>query len=189
MLDQVLGAATGGAFNLVGGLIQAGEQAGSAQRQMDFQERMRRTAYQTARKDMEEAGLNPALMFGSGVAAPTPAGTSYTPPNVLEGVASSASDLVRLLQEVRESDSRIEQNRAAAGLSAANANLSQASAKKLGLEIPKVEIEKFFYEQGARVLPYVRRMLDRLENSAKQPAKRWWENNLFDVPPIPEPEQ
>lgn len=44
------------------------------QKNRDFQEQMSSTAYQRASKDMESAGLNPAMMFGSGSAASSPSG-------------------------------------------------------------------------------------------------------------------
>lgn len=45
-----------------------------------FTERMSNTAYQRATSDMEKAGLNPMMMFGSGSAASTPAGSSIQAP-------------------------------------------------------------------------------------------------------------
>jgi len=47
--------------------------AEQAAKQMDFQERMRETQYQTAVKDMKEAGLNPMLAYSQGGAG-TPTG-------------------------------------------------------------------------------------------------------------------
>lgn len=45
-----------------------------AQRNRDFQQQMSSTAYQRASSDMQQAGLNPAMMFGSGGAASSPGG-------------------------------------------------------------------------------------------------------------------
>ena len=47
--------------------------AAQAQAQMDFQERMRKTQYQTAIEDMQKAGLNPMLAYQQGGAG-TPSG-------------------------------------------------------------------------------------------------------------------
>jgi len=47
--------------------------AEQAQRQMNFQERMRSTQYQTAIEDMQKAGLNPMLAYSQGGAG-TPSG-------------------------------------------------------------------------------------------------------------------
>lgn len=47
--------------------------AEQAQKQMDFQERMRETQYQTAIQDIQKAGLNPMLAYAQGGAG-TPSG-------------------------------------------------------------------------------------------------------------------
>lgn len=44
------------------------------QKNRDFQQQMSNTAYQRASADMKSAGLNPAMMFGSGSSASTPSG-------------------------------------------------------------------------------------------------------------------
>jgi hypothetical protein len=79
-----LGGAVGGILGFIGqqqtnqknwDIAQAANQSSAeqAQRQMDFQERMRETQYQTAVKDMEKAGLNPMLAYSQGGAG-TPTG-------------------------------------------------------------------------------------------------------------------
>jgi len=55
--------------------IAHGFSAEQAQKQMDFQERMRATQYQTAVKDLQAAGLNPMLAYQQGGAG-TPSGAS-----------------------------------------------------------------------------------------------------------------
>jgi len=56
-------------------ISQAANEASAEQaaKQMDFQERMRETQYQTAVKDMQKAGLNPMLAYQQGGAG-TPSG-------------------------------------------------------------------------------------------------------------------
>lgn len=48
--------------------------ADQAQLNRDFQQQMSNTAYQRASSDMQRAGLNPMMMFGSGGAASSPGG-------------------------------------------------------------------------------------------------------------------
>lgn len=50
--------------------------AGQAQVARDYSTQMSNTAYQRASADMEKAGLNPMMMFGSGGAASTPSSPS-----------------------------------------------------------------------------------------------------------------
>lgn len=49
---------------------------GQASQQMQFQKDMSSSAYQRSRRDMEAAGLNPMMMFGSGGPASTPSGAA-----------------------------------------------------------------------------------------------------------------
>lgn len=91
-----LGAAQAAA-TLAGNFLQAKGQsntnaanAAQAQQQMDFQERMRATQYQTSVQDMIKAGLNPAMAHFSGGAG-TPGGASAQMANPMGGVAQSAN--------------------------------------------------------------------------------------------------
>jgi hypothetical protein len=79
-----LGGAVGSVLGFIGqqqtnqkqwDMAQAANQASAEQaaKQMDFQERMRETQYQTAIKDMQKAGLNPMLAYQQGGAG-TPSG-------------------------------------------------------------------------------------------------------------------
>jgi hypothetical protein len=82
--DFNVGGAVGGILGFLGqqqtnqknwDIAQSANQASAeqAQRQMDFQERMRSTQYQTAIEDMQKAGLNPMLAYSQGGAG-TPSG-------------------------------------------------------------------------------------------------------------------
>jgi hypothetical protein len=105
---NVLPAIIGGGASLIGGMFtnqaQANQAASAmafsadqAEKQMEFQERMRETQYQTTVKDLMAAGLNPMLAYSQGGAG-TPAGSAAvgqqaTLRNPTEGLAASAAQI------------------------------------------------------------------------------------------------
>jgi len=105
---NVLPAIIGGGASLLGGLFTNQAQANQAasaqafsaeqsQEQMNFQERMRATQYQTTVKDLMAAGLNPMLAYSQGGAG-TPSGSAAIGQqaqlrNPAEGLAASAAQL------------------------------------------------------------------------------------------------
>ncbi|AXH73522.1 MAG: DNA pilot protein [Microviridae sp.] len=79
MLGEIIGSLITGAAGWFGQQETNKLQAQMQQQQMNFQERMSNTAYQRASADMQAAGLNPMMMFGSGGAASSPQGSGATP--------------------------------------------------------------------------------------------------------------
>jgi hypothetical protein len=103
----VVAAGIGAASSLIGGKSQNSAAAAQAaqqnafqeaqnQKQMDFQERMRKTQYQTSIGDLKAAGLNPMLAYTQGGAGTpsgaTSAGASAPVENVMHSVGQSAKE-------------------------------------------------------------------------------------------------
>lgn len=64
------------------------------QQNQAWMEKMSSTAYQRGVKDMRAAGLNPALMFGSGGPASSPSSAAAVGPNFRDTNVSPASDVI-----------------------------------------------------------------------------------------------
>ncbi|AKI26920.1 DNA pilot protein VP2 [Gokushovirinae Fen672_31] len=101
-MDPITGGLLTGGANLIGGLLttsmnnknsqQMQQQAeqfdqGMVQQQQSYETNMSNTAYQRASADMQAAGLNPAMMFGSGSSASTP---SISAPTIAPAQKTSA---------------------------------------------------------------------------------------------------
>jgi hypothetical protein len=143
----IIPAIIGGGASLLGGIMTnkaQAEQAASAQsfsaeqsqQQMDFQERMRSTQYQTAVKDLMASGLNPMLAYQQGGAG-TPAGSAAvgqqaTLRNPAEALASSAAQLGNIKAD-------LELKHANTVESYERADMYSADTKLKLLEAPNVE--------------------------------------------------
>lgn len=164
----------GAAADILGGSSARSQAKEQAQQQMDFQERMSSTAYQRATKDMQAAGLNPALMYGSGGPSSTPSGAQAPIENILgdasHEVVSSASDALRLKKDIEKTQSDIDLNQELAktqntvrGVQDAQASATRASARGLAADA----VAK---EQDAQIMinhPWISKfdaIADRIEN-------------------------
>ncbi len=100
--------------------------------QMEFQERMSSTAWQRGVRDMEAAGLNPALAYQQGGAS-SPAGQTAQMHDVLGPGMSSAMSGIRLRKDLALQDQQIAKTRAEGSRAAADATLAQARLDAYGI--------------------------------------------------------
>lgn len=138
MLDSWLRGQSG--YSLTNAEIAANEfSAGEAQKQRDWEEEMSNTAYQRQVADMQKAGVNPALMYGSGASgASTPSGTAAS--SVSPQGTMSFSDLMQLVmlplqRKLAKSQAQMFSDQGKAALINANANAQNANTNVGNLRV------------------------------------------------------
>lgn len=118
------GAAVGIGAGLLGGLFGSSETSDLNKNMEQFMDKERSTAYQVASKDMTAAGLNPAMMFGSGSAAPIPGVQFQNPAKVgLDALQGAAATATQMRVADATVNNLVQQNanlKASAGLTAAD---------------------------------------------------------------------
>lgn len=97
--------------SILGGLFGGSSNKKAAQAQMEWQERMRATQYQTAVEDMKKAGLNPMLAYSQGGAGNL-SGASYSVDPTIGTQAVSSALQAKLneatIKNMREQNSNIQ---------------------------------------------------------------------------------
>lgn len=138
------GAAVSGLLGMIGASRQNVASAREADKNRQFQERMRATQYQTAVSDLKAAGLNPMLAYTQGGAGNLSGGQAPVV-NTLGQAANSAVDAAQAfvgMQQTREQTAAIELGRLRTleeiSLLREQQDSTSAQAKKLQAEIDAI---------------------------------------------------
>lgn len=132
-MDFFSGAGSGlisGGLSMLGGMMSNAQNMAFTREQMQWQEKMRATQYQTAVKDLQKAGLNPMLAYTQGGAGVPSIPTTHLEDAVSKGVSSGwqAANAVQALDNAKA----VENNTVAdtANKVAQNASINQDTALK-----------------------------------------------------------
>lgn len=163
---QSMGDATTGA-HLTGAQREANVfTAEQAQKQMDFQQQMRDSQYQSAVADMKAAGVNPALMYGSGAS-----GNSAPSGAMASSVAPSSPDVTGLLGQIanlsllRSQKANLDAN---TGKTLAETDLTKQNIVESNARIQQIKANVRQLGLSADAQEIVNKYLDRKENVALQ---------------------
>jgi len=146
----------GAAANIFGGSSANKQAMAQTQQQEAFQQQMSSTAYQRAVTDMKAAGLNPALMYGSGGPESSPSGSAAPIKNILgdaaDEVTSSAASALQLEQQTKKTQSDIDLNTELAKTQTNIRNLQDAQASAARATARGVGADAISKEQDAQIL-------------------------------------
>lgn len=140
--------------------------ADQAQKQMDFQQQMRDSQYQSGVADMQKAGLNPALMYGSGASgnvAPSGAMASSVSPSDSNPVGLIGQIANLSLLGAQKSNLEANTNKTIAETDLTKQNIVESNAK---VQQIKSNIRNLDLSTDAQEI--INKYLDRKENVALQ---------------------
>lgn len=120
--------AASAALSFLGGERQNKKARQEAERNRQFQERMRNTAWQAGVEDMRAAGLNPALAYSKGPAMSPGGSMAGVPSNSVGDAVSSAMQAKRLRAELKTMTAMADKTEAEAGTAYANQRVAEWKA-------------------------------------------------------------
>jgi hypothetical protein len=177
----VAGAGIGAASSLIGGNKQNSANQAMAQAQMDFQERMRRTQYQTAVADLKAAGLNPMLAYSQGGAG-TPQGATAQMGNPLGDAGNSAREGAIAFQNYQNAIAQGNAINAQANKDNSQATVNQVEAVKKAEETTSERHRQPGYSKyGDQVDKIIDNLIAQAENYRTNTGKTKVETSLAEL--------
>lgn len=143
------GLALGGA-SLIGGYLSNRAQRAEAQRNRDFQERMRNTSWQAAVEDMRAAGLNPALAYQHG-GAQSPSGSMAQQSDIITPAVGSALQARRLREDILNMEASRKYVKAQTNTESMKAGVMAAQKKIAELQAEVEQVKTDWYLTAPRL--------------------------------------
>jgi hypothetical protein len=167
---SVVGAGIGAAASLIGGGKQNAANERMARQQMDFQQQMRRTQYQTAVQDLKAAGLNPMLAYSQGGAG-TPVGATAQMGNPLGEAGNSAREAAMAYANYKQIQAQNVLTQEQADATGASAQQSRSQSANIDADtIDKINKNKAAGKFGNMQDTLLRDIQNRAEQSVTQSA-------------------
>lgn len=149
-------ALAGGALSYLGQSEANQANAGMAQQQMQFQERMSSTAHQREVADLKAAGLNPILSANAG---------SSTPPGATAQMQSSTGTMVASAIELMRVKQAMEKERGEIALLEAQKNKTNMETRVIRGEVPQSDIKNDLYDL---VKPFIHKATESTKQNARE---------------------
>jgi len=158
--NQAMSSAGGGFLEYSGAKEQRADQQRMAQQTMDFQERMSSTAHAREVADLKAAGLNPILAANGG--ASSPGGATYSPENMMEGLADVPAQVVSSAVDLRLKKAQLDQTVQDVQESKARTEKTNAEKKLTEESIPSARAQGQYDKTKLEFFDSLRPLINRL---------------------------